>query len=197
MQAFPHTNCFPPTAPTHTLPDTTFYISCTWSSHILRRLYWKVLQATWRVLITVFAKVWKYVFDINSSALFPFRNWFRFAFLLYIQFPLATIHLKYDSEVACLVSCLLWHFFVDIFFSVVGIKIFKTLVFTVLVSAWVSVRGSALFKTEVDWRTDGPEDLWLPNEILWVPADRESAEFCTWGVQVLRYPNFFLGNGSR
>ena len=20
---------------------------------------------------------------------------------------------------------------------------------------------------------------------------------CTWGVQILRYPNFFLGNGSR
>jgi hypothetical protein len=52
------------------------------------------------------------------------------------------------------------------------------LVFTALVSDCVLVDGPASYKSEVDWRTGGPEGLWLLDGILRVPADRESAESC-------------------
>jgi hypothetical protein len=86
--------------------------------------------------------------------------------------------LKCESDVACLVSCLCRQFFTDIFCYGFGIIILKTLVFTALVFAWVLVDGPALFKSEVDWRTGGPEGLWLLDGILSVPADRESAKSC-------------------
>ena len=58
-------------------------------------------------------------------------------------------------------SCVLAHsaFLGDIFFSDVGIILFKTLVFTNLVFALVLVHGPAIFKSEVDWRAGGPEGL--------------------------------------
>ena len=34
--------------------------------------------------------------------------------------------------------------------------------------------------------------LWTSDQLV-----AEAATYSTWGVQVLRYPNFFLGNGSR
>jgi hypothetical protein len=52
------------------------------------------------------------------------------------------------------------------------------MVFTIFACVWVSVRGPASFRTDVDWRCDGPKDLWLPNGIIRVPADRESTESC-------------------
>jgi hypothetical protein len=42
----------------------------------------------------------------------------------------------------------------------------KIMVFTVFPCVWVSVRGPALFRSGVDWRSDGPEDLWFLNGIL-------------------------------
>jgi hypothetical protein len=60
----------------------------------------------------------------------------------------------------------------DIFFSGVGITLFKTLVLTNLVFALVLVHGPAVFKSEVDWRTGGPECLHLSKGIVSVPADK-------------------------
>jgi len=60
----------------------------------------------------------------------------------------------------------------DIFFSGVGITLLKTLVFTNLAFALVLVRGPAVFKSEVDWRTGSPEGLYLSNRIVSVPADK-------------------------
>jgi hypothetical protein len=82
------------------------------------------------------------------------------------SFLLANFCLKYESEVACLVSHLLQHFFADIFASGFGIIILKTLVFTASVFAWVSMDDPVTFKSEVDWRTGGPEGLWLLDGIL-------------------------------
>jgi hypothetical protein len=47
----------------------------------------------------------------------------------------------------------------DIFFSDVGITLFKTLVFTNLVFVVVLSHGPAVFKSVVDWRAGSPEGL--------------------------------------
>jgi len=65
-----------------------------------------------------------------------------------------------------------------IFFSVVGIIIFWKMVFTAFACVWMSVRGPVLFRTDVEWKSNVAKELWLPNGILWVPADRESTESC-------------------
>jgi hypothetical protein len=64
------------------------------------------------------------------------------------------------------VSCPFRHFLLDTSLSVVGFIILKTLVFTALGFAWVFVDYTASFKSEVDWRTGGPEGLWLSDGIL-------------------------------
>jgi len=42
----------------------------------------------------------------------------------------------------------------------------RIMVFTIFACVWVSIRGPSSFRTGVDWRSDGPEDLWLSNGIL-------------------------------
>lgn len=60
----------------------------------------------------------------------------------------------------------------DIFFSGIGIALFKTLGFTNLAFALVLVRGPAVFKSEVDWRYGGPEGLYISNGMVPVPFDK-------------------------
>jgi hypothetical protein len=54
----------------------------------------------------------------------------------------------------------------DIFFSDVGIILFKTLIFTNLVSALVLVHGPAVYESEVDRKAGDPEGLWFSNGIV-------------------------------
>jgi hypothetical protein len=103
---------------------------------------------------------------LGAPGFFLFRNGFHTAFHLHIQFSFSHLFLKYESKVPCLVSCLFQHSFADIFFPGFGITMLKTLVFTAFVFDWVLVDGPTSFKSGVDWRTGGPEGLWLLDVML-------------------------------
>jgi hypothetical protein len=125
-----HTRTAPCLRNQHRLHDSTYHISGTWSSHPLAQ---SVLHRTsshkirvacfhhclrsWRSGKTPLTLGAQHCFFLGIDFALP--SFPSFSFLLVI------VCLKYDSEVACLVSCLFRHFFADIFFCGVGIIILK------------------------------------------------------------------------
>lgn len=141
---FPFIHCCLPTAPSHSsrhhVPHFWYQIQSPFCKDCTEE-YFKPQKPRGVFLSPSSWRSRKTSLTPRCSVMFLFSNVLFTTFLPHLQSTLNLHLFKIRARSRCHVSCLLWHFLVNILFSGVGIVTLKTSVFSVLVFSWVIVDG--------------------------------------------------------